>query len=436
MSSYFEIAYAAASNRLCIFTGTGFSKSISTNEEAPSWEELLRGCLSNLESAKTLEEDLFPEDTRKRLPLEEIAEIIAIELKKNGRDLHDEIAEKISAIELESSDGPVSNFLKKHPFRAITTNYDLLIETILGEQNCISITPGLPIPRANSHSKIYHVHGSIKSPQNMVVTSSDYFNFINRESYFSRKLSTTLHENTVVILGYSLSDTNLKAILNDYKQSVSDNRINYNIFFVSRNTISDPVKEYYENCYGIRVIDNTEIETFFENLETRMDEAIKCAGDSKENLQKALTGDYTYSNDVLKVETSLFEITAALPAIGKTYDDTEVIKLLTDIIDKKQALTRKNSAWEQYVQLARWLAYLAGAFELRGTQLEESFLNATIYSMSRMSQKMIWGRSWQSYPVWKKGWAQILNDNKRLIKEHLQEKETDKEPDIASVIAQ
>ena len=72
------------------------------------------------------------------------------------------------------------------------------------------------IPRFNAKVKFYHVHGSVDIPHKMVVTTNDYMNFINHDSYFSRKLSTMLYENTVVILGYKLGDTNLKAILSEY----------------------------------------------------------------------------------------------------------------------------------------------------------------------------------------------------------------------------
>lgn len=40
LSEFFEIAYAAASCKLCLFTGTGFSKAVTGNE-APSWQGLL-----------------------------------------------------------------------------------------------------------------------------------------------------------------------------------------------------------------------------------------------------------------------------------------------------------------------------------------------------------------------------------------------------------
>lgn len=40
MSEYFEIAYAAVSKGLCLFTGTGFSKAVTDNA-APTWKALL-----------------------------------------------------------------------------------------------------------------------------------------------------------------------------------------------------------------------------------------------------------------------------------------------------------------------------------------------------------------------------------------------------------
>lgn len=76
----------------------------------------------------------------------------------------------------------------------------------------------------------------------MVVTSEDYFRFINGNSYFSNKLSTVLHENTIVILGYSLSDANLKAIINEYKVFSRDNVMSSNIFLVSRGNYCNLLK--------------------------------------------------------------------------------------------------------------------------------------------------------------------------------------------------
>ena len=212
MSEFFEIAYAAASNQLCLFTGTGFSKAVSDNE-APSWQGLLETICDVAPDPLGLKAALFPKNGQNPLSLEEAAQVISIELLKCGKSIHEEIAAKTGALTLKGDNSVIADFLSKRSFKVVTTNYDKLLESLSGEKDCHSLTPGLPIPRSQSRVKIYHVHGSIDSQVNMVVTSDDYFRFINSESYFSRKLSTVLHENTVVILGYSLGDTNLKAII-------------------------------------------------------------------------------------------------------------------------------------------------------------------------------------------------------------------------------
>lgn len=198
----FEIAYAAASNRLCFFTGTGFSKGVTKNQ-SPSWQGLLEDVCDLLPNGDELKSGLFPEHKNSPLSLEEAAQVISIELNSVGKSIHHEVAELISDIPLKGKNEQVVDFFSTKAFRVITTNYDKLVEDLTGKNECQSIAPGLPIPKSPARVKVYHVHGSIDSPDNMVITSDDYFKFINNDSYFSRKLSTVLHENTVVILGYS-----------------------------------------------------------------------------------------------------------------------------------------------------------------------------------------------------------------------------------------
>jgi SIR2-like domain len=199
MSEYFEIAYAALSGRLCLFTGTGFSKAVSDNE-APTWQGLLESLCVNCEEPDEIKASLFPDSGKNALSLEEAAQVLEIELLKNGKKIHEEIANIISTIELSDNIDAIKKFCLKHRLKVITTNYDKLMEKLCGRADCQSLTPGLPIPRSSARVKVYHVHGSIDVSDNMVVTADDYFRFLNSETYFSRNLSTVLHENTVVIL--------------------------------------------------------------------------------------------------------------------------------------------------------------------------------------------------------------------------------------------
>lgn len=94
MSAYFEIAYAAASGRLCLFTGTGFSKAVTRNT-APGWQDLLISACDGLAKEDELIEALFPKNGKNLLSLEESAQVIDIQLKTEMKPgIHEVIAKK------------------------------------------------------------------------------------------------------------------------------------------------------------------------------------------------------------------------------------------------------------------------------------------------------------------------------------------------------
>ncbi|WP_374522866.1 SIR2 family protein [Hydrogenophaga sp.] len=421
MSNYFEIAYAAASRRLCLFTGTGFSKAVTANA-APSWQALLES-LSALLPAPTnanLKAALFPTGSPNPLPLEEAAQIIDIELQKIGKSAHEEIANFIRKLVLAGDNKPVTDFIEANTFEVVTTNYDKLFEQLALKVGPQTITPGLPVPRSAANIQVYHVHGSIDSPRNMVVTSDDYFRFLNSDSYFAKKLSTILHENTVVILGYSLGDTNLKTILSDYKGFSRTNVIGGNIFLVSRGSVDQHIKDYYAHSFAIRVIDQTEVLDFFRNVNAALPDAIKCAEKSKKNIKKVLYDNHSFTDNYLQIETSFFEIIASISAIGSSLNGAEVVKLLGTIIERKIGYTNGYGAWSQYGHLARWLTYLASLIDLAGTEIQDSFLKATLKSMESMSKGQELGYSWQAYRTWSAGWTSLTPGNRNLVRSYIQ----------------
>lgn len=423
MSEYFEIAYAAVSNRLCLFTGTGFSKAVSNNE-APSWQGLLEEVCLLTPRGEDLKNALFPDDGKNPLSLEEAAQVISIELLNIDKNLNDEISNIISSIEVKGDNTAIVDFLSNRAVRVVTTNYDKLVEEIAGQKDCQSLTPGLPIPRSSSRVKVYHVHGSTDSPENMVVTSDDYFHFMNSSSYFSRKLSTVLHENTVVILGYSLGDTNLKAIISDYKGFSRNHVIGSNIFLVSRSQVDQSVKDYYAHCYGIRVIDSIEVNDFFHSLNEYIPSAEKCAESSVDNMRQVIFEKKEFTKDFLRIENVFYEIISSIAAIGVSIDHPRVVTALGRIIEYKTSLTNENNAWEQYEHLARWLIYLASILELKGTSIEKVYLEATLRSMTTMRSGQYIGYSWHAYNSWNNRWTTIISKNRYMIKTYIEKEAT------------
>ena len=429
-SELFEIAYATASKRLCLFTGTGFSKAL-TNNRAPGWQSLLES-LCDLTDDVNLKMNLFPESNSSPLSLEESAQVIATELFKKDKNIHQEIAIKIKELEFEGDFENIKSFINKESFKVVTTNYDKLIEDIINDtRECHSLTPGLPIPRSQSRVKVYHVHGSVDSPLNMIVTSDDYFKFINSESYFSRKLSTILHENTVVIIGYSLSDTNLKAIISDYKGFTASHTIGSNIFFISRSKVNQYLKDYYAKCFGIRVLDELEINIFFGLLNKKILEAESITEKTIENIKNVFENGHSYKKDYIRIKSSFFEIISSISAIGKSITNDQVIKVLGDVIKTKVELTSETGAWEQYTHLAEWLIYLSSMLDIENTSIEEIFLDATKKSMTSMSKEKFFGYSWQAYQLWNNKWYEIIASNRIMISNYISKNTSD--PDALRV---
>lgn len=420
MSEYFEIAYAAASKRLCLFTGTGFSKAL-TEGNVPGWQELIEDVCDAHVGNPDLKESLFPKAGSNPLRLEEAAQIVGMDLVGQGKNLHEVIANSILAIDVSGNTPNIEKFFSERSFRIVTTNYDKLSERLAGS-DCQSLSPGMPVPKSSSRVKVFHVHGSVDYPPRMVVTADDYFNFMNSETYFSRKLSTVLHENTVVVLGYSLGDVNLKNILSDYGGFMKDHFVGSSIFFVSRSSVAQPIRDYYAACYGIRVIDNTDIEEFFKELNRQYPRAKQILSRSLESVDRVLNQGSSFKDSFLKMEDSFPEVVSTLGAQGVSLESQGVVKIFGDIVKQKQKLCGENGAWEQYEHLASWLINLGALIEIEGRSLEAPYLKAVKFSMEHMSKEMRLGYSWHAYKRWDAGWKNVRAANRSLIKAYILEK--------------
>ena len=95
-----EIAYALSHNRLCLFTGSGFTKAITKNI-APSWDGLLREISIN----NNINIDFLKDS---HLSLEEKAHLVSEILKDHGKSIYVEISSIIKKLKL-SNDEDISN---------------------------------------------------------------------------------------------------------------------------------------------------------------------------------------------------------------------------------------------------------------------------------------------------------------------------------------
>lgn len=439
MSQYFDIAYAAVNNRLCFITGAGFTKAI-TNQEAPTWEDLLRKLCEKCDSTGDLEKTLFTTKSKgycskcdkeheilfnkSALALDELAEVVSRRLKDRVLDIYDEIKKIIETLELSGDYENIEKFFKEQSFRVVTTNYDKLILKLCDDGECQAISPGMLIPRLSSKVKVYHVHGSIDVPTNMIVTSNNYFKFMNSESYFSRKLSTLLYENTIVILGYALNDNNLKSIFNNYKEFTQTTISSPNITLITRRKIDRYIKDFYKNTYNMRVLDGVEIDDFFKILNSHLPIAEECKESSRNAIRRVMTDGSTrlYRKDYLRSSDSFFEIFNAMISSGYNFSLKEAQEKFLDIFEKKKILTSEDGAWSQYTGLANWLTYFLTSIDISSFHNKDKFLEIIFHSFDTMSEELLLGYSWEAYSIWKKQWNDLNENNKGLIASYLDTK--------------
>lgn len=98
---------------------------------------------------------------------------------------------------------------KKNICSIITTNYDRFVEDNLG----FSPLVGNNIILSNPYGSVYKIHGSIVSPESLVITKEDYENFnIGNELIKAQLISLFIH-NPIIFLGYGMNDDDIKAIL-------------------------------------------------------------------------------------------------------------------------------------------------------------------------------------------------------------------------------
>ncbi|WP_033070951.1 SIR2 family NAD-dependent protein deacylase, partial [Pectobacterium parmentieri] len=108
------------------------------------------------------------------------------------------------------------------PHSIITTNYDELLESIYPE-----FTPiiGQKILYANHGSigEILKIHGCCSTPKSIIINRDDYGDFIKKKKYLSAKLLTFFAEHPLLFIGYSAEDENIKNILSDIDELISEN---------------------------------------------------------------------------------------------------------------------------------------------------------------------------------------------------------------------
>ncbi|MDT9644438.1 SIR2 family protein [Pseudomonas sp. JV245A] len=142
------------------------------------------------------------------------------------------ILKELLATEKPGLSDEIELLKKIRPHSVITTNYDELLEGIFPDYEAIV---GQRILYANHSSigEIFKIHGCVSQPESIVLTRTDYEEFVKRKKYLSAKLLAFFAEHPLVFIGYRAEDPNIKTILADIDEILSeDGKLIPNIYIL------------------------------------------------------------------------------------------------------------------------------------------------------------------------------------------------------------
>jgi len=223
-----------------IFIGSGITQRYFSN--APTWDSLLKKIWDESEShenyfskyhelenkfgentfqiyttlADELEEQFDSSFYAEKVKLKDLTPEIAH--RKKISPFKTRIAEIFSNLVLnDETEGELKLFksmLSKSRL-IVTTNYDDFIEKQLNNAIKVRVgNQGLFEP-AGDLNELYKIHGSIKNPDSIVITSKDYEGLERTSAIVNAKILSFLTESPILFIGYSLTDKNIQSLLTD-----------------------------------------------------------------------------------------------------------------------------------------------------------------------------------------------------------------------------
>ncbi|EBS7635960.1 SIR2 family protein [Salmonella enterica] len=153
---------------------------------------------------------------------------------------------------------------RKNIGSVITTNYDQLIESFFDFIPLI----GNNILLSNPYGSVYKIHGCVSDPNNIIITLDDYKNFDSKYELIRAQLLSIFIHNPIIFLGYSISDKNIKYLLQTIFSYVDLNtdlakRIKDNFLLVEyeKGNMSTTISEHDINIEGMSIIRINKIKT-------------------------------------------------------------------------------------------------------------------------------------------------------------------------------
>lgn len=238
----------------------------------------------------------------------------------------------------------------------ITTNYDLVIETLFDNKfKVYSNTDEYYFSDSIGLGEIYKIHGTIKRPSSIVLNENDYELLSKNSFVITSKIVTLLCESPLVILGYSMGDKLIRNMIGKLFVSFSKEKqteLAKNILYIDYSPNSEPKKGtmQIQSESGMLYINTLTIDNFVPLLKDLSDASstipITQLRKIKQMVRNVISAEPTKNkriayvgiegiDDVDQERTVIAFTTSAAIQDIKTIQRYETIDLLIDVLEKQ-----------------------------------------------------------------------------------------------------
>lgn len=237
-----RILTASQNNALTFFVGAG----VSALSGAPTWKGLIHAISDRLGQAR---KDEYSSDEYLQIP-----QMFYYSLGENKEEYY-------TFVKAQLHSSPMlpnvihREMLNLNPVSFITTNYDTLLEDA-AVQYCQSfkvVSRDEDVPTIFGDRFILKLHGDFKH-NNFVLKEEDYLNYSDNFKLIETLVKSIFSTNTVVFIGYSLNDYNIKLILNWTKTLLKDSFREPIFLYVGSSALTD-TELIYQQSKGLTVVE-------------------------------------------------------------------------------------------------------------------------------------------------------------------------------------
>lgn len=324
-----KIAESAKNGTLVYFIGSGFSKSVNKNNK--TWAGLIDEMKKELHTKETdyLKVAQMYFDNFGHVALKN-------RLKKN---VYSNIENK----------NVIDRLFSTKPLMLFTTNWDDILENYINSEHLISwrtVAKDRDVIELRQNNRLLvKVHGDFKN-NNFVFTEDSYINYDKNFKLIRNLIINILATRTIVFLGYSFSDPDIKQIIKFFDEEEVKQLDMYYVN-TSDHYQTNRFERKYLSKYGLKVID-------FENCENRLekyfkifDEAYRSINSVIENIENDnkyySNSDYIYINHIYdifeqsKINVEPLYYDSLILYFFSLLEDNEEYKLfLKEIIDNSK----------------------------------------------------------------------------------------------------